>query len=147
MPSKLPIGYIDIRVFAHATEDVDKVLAAVHNVLPSEAGEVVVFERNALTGHHGNPITLIEARITDRRIAQAVFEKLCSGLGVLDKELLGREIEEHLERGNLYVRLDKQSAYLNVLKLSSVDPIHMRLHFRVSDEEVIDFCKKSGLLL
>ena len=92
MPSKLPIGYIDIRVFAHATEDVDRVLAAVRNVLPSEAAETIVFERNALTGHHGNPIVLVEARISDRRIAQAIFEKLNSGLSALDKELLSGEI-------------------------------------------------------
>jgi RNA binding exosome subunit len=56
--SKPPIAYIDIRVFAHATEDPEKVLAAVRNILPTELEENLVFQKTGLTGHHGNPILL-----------------------------------------------------------------------------------------
>jgi len=52
-----------------------------------------------------------------------------------------------LENGNLYVRLDKQSAYLGELKLSSTDPVHLRLHFKKpNSEDVIDTCRRFGLL-
>ena len=147
LPSRIPIGYIDIRVFAHATEDVDKVLKAVRNIFPSELVDVVVFKKSNLTGHHGNPIILFEARIKEKSAAQAVFEKLSSGLSILDKELLNSEIVQHLEKGNLYIRLDKQSAYLNELKLSQADPIHLRIHFKKhSQEEIMHICRKSGLL-
>lgn len=147
MSSKIPIGYIDIRIFAHATEDADKVLTAARNILPSESIDTVLFKRINLTGHHGNPIILLEARIKDRSIAKAFFEKLSLGLSILDKESLSSEIIQRLEKGNLYVRLDKQSAYLNKLKLSSADPIHLRIHFKKhSQEEIIDICKKFGLI-
>jgi RNA binding exosome subunit len=147
LSSKIQIGYIDIRVFAHATEDVDRVLNAVHNILPSELIDLITFKKSNLTGHHGNPIILSEARIKEKSVAQAVFEKLCSGLSILDKELLSREIGQHLEKGNLYIRLDKQSAYLNEIKLSSADPIHFRIHFKKhGQEEIMDICRKSGLL-
>jgi hypothetical protein len=147
LSTKIPIGYIDTRVFAHATEDADKVLTAARNILPSESVDTVVFKRTNLTGHHGNPIILLETRIKDRSIAKAFFEKLSLGLSILDKKLLSSEIIQRLEKGNLYIRLDKQSAYLNKLKLSSADPIHLRIHFKKhSQEEIIDICKKSGLI-
>jgi RNA binding exosome subunit len=148
LSSKIPIGYIDVRVFVHATEDVDKVLCAVRNVLSPELVDVVAFKRTSLMGHYGNPIVLFETRIKEESTARMVFESLSLGLSMLDKELLSSEIGQHLDKGNLYVRLDKQSAYLNEFKLSSVDSIHFRIHFKKhSEEEVVGICRKFGLLL
>ena len=147
MSSKIPIGYIDIRVFAHATEEVDKVLNAVRNILSPELIDIVAFKKTNLTGHHGNPIILFETRIKEKNAVQTVFGRIASGLSTLDKELLNSEIKQHLDKGNLYIRLDKQSAYLNELKLSSADSIHFRIHFKKhSYEEVIEICRKFGLL-
>lgn len=147
LSSKAPVGYVDLRVFAHATEDPERVLTAVRNVLPPESIGSVVFKRSSLVGHHGNPIVLFEARIKDRRLVQAVFAKLCSGLGLMDKHVLADEISTHLERGNLYLRLDKQSAFLGELRLGSVDAIHVRVHFKKSGtDEVVSVCREFGLL-
>jgi RNA binding exosome subunit len=144
---KFSIAYIDMRVFAHATEDPDRVLNAVRNIIPAESVDMVVFRKNNLTGHHGNPITLFETRIKEKEIAQLIFEKLSSRLSLLDKELLSNEIDQHLENGNIYLRLDKQSAYINQLKLGITDPIHFRIHFKKHGrEEVIDVCREFGLL-
>jgi len=147
LSSKAPIAYIDIRVFAHATEDTDKVLSAVHNTLPTELVDKVVFKKTNLTGHYKNPITFFETRIKEKDAVKTVFEKLASGLSSLDKELLNNEIKQHLDKGNLYIRLDKQSAYLNELKLCSTDPIRFRIHFKKSKpEEIVNVCKKFGML-
>jgi RNA binding exosome subunit len=147
LSSAIPIAYVDVRVFAHATEDLDKVLTAARNTLPPESIDTVTFKKTTLTGHHGNPITLFEARIKNKKVARAFLEKLASGLSMVDKEALNSEITQHLENGNLYIRLDKQSAYLGELRLSSTDPIHLRMHFRKpSAEEVIDVCRRFGLL-
>lgn len=147
LSSKVPIAYIDMRVFAHATEELEKVLTAVRNTLPAESADTVVFKKTTLTGHHGNPITLVETRIKNRKVAQAFLEKLASGLSVVDKEALNSEITQHLESGNLYIRLDKQSAYLGELKLSPTDPVHLRMHFKKPrTEDVIDICRRFGLL-
>ena len=147
LSSKAPVGYIDIRVFAHATEDAEKVMTAARSILPSESVDTVIFKKTDLTGHHGNPIILIEARIKDRKLVQTVFLKLCTGLSILEKETLSSEIEQHMDRGNLYLRLDKQSAFLNQLKLGSIDPIHLQIHFKKhSENEVLEVCRASGLL-
>lgn len=147
LSSKSPIAYVDIRAFAHATEDTEKVLAAIRNVLPTESVDSVVFEKSNLDGYYGNPITLLETRIKDRNVAQAVFGKLASCLSLLDKELLSNEIMQHLDKGSLYLRIDKQSAYLKQFRLGSTDAIHFRMHFKKSNpEEVIETCRKFGLL-
>jgi len=147
LSSKAPVGYIDLRVFAHATEDPDKVLTAARNTLPPESADNVTFRRVNLTGHHGNPIILFEAKIKDRKLVQTAFSKLCSGLNMLDKELLANEFSRHVDKGNLYLRLDKQSAYLNELRLGSTDPIHLRIHFKKhGKEEVAGVCREFGLL-
>jgi RNA binding exosome subunit len=145
--SRVPIAYLDIRVFAHATEDHDKVLTAVRNLLPSEFLEKVEFRTANLTGYHGNPIVLYSARIKEKDAVQKVFEKIASGISILDKELLGNEIGQHMDSGNLYLRLDKQSAYFNELRFQQTDPIHLKIHFKKhKPEEIVEICRKAGLL-
>jgi RNA binding exosome subunit len=147
LSSKVPIAYIDVRTFAHATEDTDKVQMALLKTLSTEAGETVVLKESNLTGHHGNPIVLFEARIKEKDAVREVFRKLSSGLSMMDKELLGDEITWHLEKGNLYLRLDKQSAYLNELRLCETDPIHFKVHFKKSDtDQVVEICRQLGLI-
>jgi len=146
-PSKLPIGYIEIRVFAHATEDTEKVLVAVAHTLPEELGESVVFEKTALAGHHGNPIVLFEAKLEDRKMLPSALQRIGSGLTALDKETLDSELKLHLDKGNLYLRFNKQQAFLGELRFSSNDPIHFKVHFKnKTTEEIIGICRESGLL-
>ena len=147
MSPSIPIAFIDIRVFAHATEDLEKVMDAVHNILPTEFVDSVTFKKANLSGHHGNPLVLLKTRIKEKRIALAIFGKLSSGLSIFEKDRLSSEIMQHLEKGNLYMRLDKQAAYHNEFKLNQIDPIHFRVHFKKhSPEEVIGICRKFGLL-
>jgi len=147
LSSKVPIAYVDVRVFVHATEDLDKVVKAVYNTLPTELADEIVFNKTNLKGYYGNPIVLLETRVKKRDAAKAVFKKLASGLSSLDKELLNNEIRQRLNKGNLFIRFDKQSAYLNELKLRPDDPIHFRIHFRKSRlEEIMEICRKIGML-
>lgn len=147
MSSKTPIGYVDIRVFAHATEDLEKVLTAVRNTLPKELGENTVFQKTSLTGHHGNPIILFQAKVTGKQALPLVLEKIASSLSALDKETLNSEMKLHLEKRNLYLRFDKQSAYMGELRFSSNDPIHFKIHFKnKTPEEIMKICRETGLL-
>ena len=147
MSSKPPIGYIDVRVFAHATEDPEKVLAAVRNLLPLEIGEEVVFQKIRLTGHHGNPIVLFQAKLVDKRALPAILQKIGAGLTSLDKEQLGSELKLHLEKQNLYLRFDKQAAFQDKVRFSQNDPVHFKIHFKnKSFEEITAICREAGVL-
>jgi RNA-binding protein len=141
------IAYIDIRVFAHATEEPEKVQIAVQNLLPLELAEIIVFQKNNLTGHYGNPIILFMAKLTDKKALPTVLEKIGSSISSLDKEALDRDIKLHLEKRNMYLRFDKQSAYCGKIKFWQNDPIHMKIHFKnKSNEEIMEICKNVGLL-
>ncbi|MGB9841542.1 MAG: RNA-binding domain-containing protein [Candidatus Bathyarchaeales archaeon] len=147
MDSKLPIGYITIRAFAHATEDPEKVLTAIRNTLPKELGENAVFQKTSLTGHHKNPIILFETKLADREQLPSALAKIAASLSTLDKEKLAREIRLHVEKQNLYLRFNKQSAYQGELRLSSSDPIHFRIHFRnKTPSEIMEICRNAGVL-
>jgi RNA binding exosome subunit len=147
MSSKPPIAYMDIRVFAHATEDPTKVQTAVRNIFPADLAETLVFQETNLTGHHGNPIILFTAKLTDKKLLPKSLEKIGKDLGVLDKEELNHDIKLHIEKGNLYLRFDKQSAFMGALKFSQNDPIHIKIHFKnKTTQEIIEFSKQTGLL-
>ncbi len=145
--SKFPIAYVEIRVFSHATEDLAKVEAAVKNLLPESVGEVLKFNKVSLTGHHGNPIVHLDAKLEDREVLPAVMEKLGSTLSSLDKAQLAEEFNQHIEKHNLFLRFDKQTAYLGNTKTSTIDPIHLKVHFKtLAGEGISEFCRQAGLL-
>ena len=147
MHFKTPIGYINVRAFAHATEDPEKVLTAIRNILPKELGENAIFQKTSLTGHHKNPIILFETKLTDKQHLPAALEKIAAGLSSIDKETLDSEIKLHLEKRNLYLRFNKQSAYRGELRFSSNDPIHFKIHFKnKTPEEIVEICRKTGVL-
>jgi RNA-binding protein len=147
MSTKPPIAYIEIRVFAHATEDPTKVQTAVQNLLPVELAQTLVFEKTNCTGHHGNPIVLFTAKLTDKKLLPKSLEKFGKELSSLDKEELDRDIKLHLEKSNLYLRFDKQSAFLGALKLSQKDPVHLKVHFKnKTAEQIKEILKQTELL-
>lgn len=142
-----PIAYVDIRIFQHATENQEKIQTAVKNLLGPELSESLIFEKTSCTGHHGNPIILFTARLTDKKQIPVALEKIGKNLGALDKEELDRDIKLHLEKGNLYLRFDKQSAFLGTPKFTQNDPIHVKIHFKnKTPQEIIEFAKQTGLL-
>ncbi len=145
--AKARIAHIEMSFLVHATEDPNKVLVAAQNLLPPEYVDQLTFSKDNLKGEHGNPITFYKGQVKDPQVAEAVIRNVGSNLSSLDKETLSRELEMRLRKGNLYLRLDKQSAYGGKPKLSSADPMHLRVRFRTSKlEEIRKVCEDIGIL-
>jgi len=145
--SQALISYLDIRFSVHATENPDKVFEAVYHLFPPNHVDDVVFKKANLKGYYGNPIILFEIRIKKKEIVEAVVKVLSSGLSGLDKEMLLREIDLHVEKGSLYIRLDKQAAFQGEFKLCSADPIRVHIRFKKRKlEDIIKTCKELGLI-
>lgn len=145
---KAPIAYIDIRTSAHATEDLEKVKKAVYNLFPEDCIDELTFKKTVTKGHYGNPITLFEARIKDKRLIGAFVGKISTNVSKLDRETIIRGSNLFVERSNLYLRLDKQAAFEGQFKLQKADPIHIRIHFTKRDEKrIMEICQELGLTL
>lgn len=141
------IAYVKIRVFIHATEDSNKVIQAVKNLFPKQLAEEIKFKKTNLTGHHGNPIILLETRLKEKELIKTLMNKLASGLNLLDKKFLAMNFEQHAKKGSFYLRLDKQSAFKGEVKLSSADPIHLRVGFKTGKViEMMKTFKELGIL-
>jgi RNA binding exosome subunit len=126
----MKITKIDIRAFVNVTEDLDKVIEAIHNILPKPLKKPISLTQKILKGYYGNQITLLKTCIQDEELIQTIIHKFKSELSNQDKEYLRREGNHHIEKGKLYIRFNKQSAYLNEIKLGSSDPIHLKIYFK-----------------
>lgn len=148
MSSKQQIAYIELRVSAHATEDQQKVQNVIQNLISTiETPQLLVFQKTTCTGHYGNPIILFTAKLDDKEVLSAVLDRIGNNLSSLDKEELDRSLNLHLEKTNLYLRFDKQSALQGVVKFSQVDPIRLRIHFRnQTPQQIAEFLQQKGFL-
>ncbi|MFW6384026.1 MAG: RNA-binding protein [Halodesulfurarchaeum sp.] len=100
----LPFHYVDLRAFCYATEDEDLVREAMRTVLPPET-EIEAAEGE---GHHGDPITVLSARVERSRGIEAIVDRLRESI---DLDRVRGELDERLDDNNaVYVGLDKQTA-------------------------------------
>ncbi len=127
----LPIAFIEVRALTHATEAPEKVTAAIRHTLSGEVFDEVQLSQERLEGYFGNPIILIKTRLSRKPNIRTVVETLFTRLPQQERELLLSDLEKRIdEEGNLYIRLDKQAAYLGEIRLGESDVI--RLQFKLS---------------
>lgn len=134
---------VQISTIAHATDDLDKVEAALRFILPESLKEREVFTRRYIQGHHGNPIVTFEAKLTRPQEVEQFTHHFASQLAKNEKLLIERDLDAHSdEEGNLYIRLDKQQAYRGIVELGDEDPIRVRLKFSRLSGNVRELMKK-----
>ncbi len=120
-----------IQVLCHATEDLKKVLRAVENVLGPEAADKISLSTEVLEGHYGDPITLVRIFLLDREASEKAFSRILVNLTPLDREELWSERSKKGKHGGkLYLRLDKQAAFLGHIRPSDKDPIKIVVRIR-----------------
>lgn len=119
----LTFSAAEINLVLHATEDESKVLKAIEEVLlvPSKR-----FLGSSSEGHYKNRI-LLEKAILSSHEAGSLAKRVISLLNSADRERLSRLVHEYSdEKGNLYIRLDKQRVCQGKVSLSETDAIRIR---------------------
>ncbi len=99
--------WLRLRATAHATEDLDKVIDAVHALtgLPEEAFAAAT-EVTDIESHHGSTVHLVETIVKNQRPIRDVLARL-----LVEPQRLLRELEARTdEDGIFYLRFDKQDA-------------------------------------
>jgi RNA binding exosome subunit len=124
----------EVNLVLHATEDESKVLKAIEEILlvPSTR-----FLRSSSEGHYKNKIVLQKAILSSKEAAMLAKRVICL-LNSTDREHLSRLVNDYAdEKGNLYIRLDKQRICQGRVLLSETDAIRIRFkpirRFKPSD--------------
>jgi RNA binding exosome subunit len=147
MSQKPDIGYVDLRVFAHATEDPEKVLTALRNLLSTDLAETIIFKRTSLTGHHGNDITFFTTHFTEKKLLPQLLEKIGKNINALDKAELVTNCNLDIEKTNLTLSFDKKAAFLGKIKFTQNDPVHMKIHFKnKTSDEILEILTKFEMI-
>lgn len=125
-------------MFAHSTENPDKILAAAKNLLPPNIIGKTNFVQFEMYGHHRNPVTLFKAE-TNFRNGIEVLQSLFSRLTTIDEELLSKDLHKYIDsKGFLYLRFDKQQAYLGRVILGSSDAISLKVKLGFHPSSLVD---------
>lgn len=123
------VSQVEIEVFAHSTENVEKVKEAVSALLPEPRPSG--FKVKVVRGHYGNPIRLLTLTVSEKEGAYTAVRNLFSRLQGKPKAYIVNTLSERMDaKGNLYLRFDKQSTLLGALNLRDDDPIRVRIRFR-----------------
>ncbi len=119
-----PLRWVEARAYCHATEEEDRVAAALANACPGG-----VPSRETLEGEHGNPIVHLRWRVDDGKALAGVWGKWKeAGLPAGLRPRLDARLDED---GTLHLRLDKQKAYEGVLALAiEGDTIDVRVKLK-----------------
>jgi RNA binding exosome subunit len=126
--------WIEVRAFCHATEEEDRVLAAVRTIMPE-----VEPRREPLAGHFGNPLLILTARAGGGAETRAAWARILAALG--KDEILGG-VDERLDKDGIYhLRLDKQKAFLGRIEVATDTDV---IAFRA---KVAAFPKKPEIVL
>ncbi|HWR24596.1 MAG TPA: RNA-binding protein [Methanosarcina sp.] len=115
------IHYINLRVLAHATEDVSRVRQALDFFL-SGAGVLEgnkLIEELSVEGHYGNPITILSVQLKKKTDCLGFARFVREGFSEEDAARLREEMPERLDDNQVFhLRFDKQAAYLQQVKLT-----------------------------
>ena len=126
-----------ISAFIHATEDPIKVTIGCQQLLPDTFRHAVVFTQRKLQGHHRNPIIFLETTIQNPTVIKESLATIAQQLRSTDRNLLSQNRHRYLdEKGNLYLRFDKQAAYNKQLAFSQADPIRVKIRSQGSNKHI-----------
>lgn len=104
---------VEIQTFVHATEDFDKVLTCLKNIIPFEFRH----SSQKTLGHFKNPIFILNIVLRKRREIEKFIASLKERLSDEDRKKIKEELEERFEEGKFYIRLDKMRAYAGEVAL------------------------------
>jgi RNA-binding protein len=127
-----------IYIVIHATEDKHKILDAVllNLEIPKEKFEEIESE-----GHWGNKIVRLITEI-NKKDTQILLEKIFKKISFIDRNNLLSNLDKHIDdKGNLFLRLDKQRICRNKISLSDTEGI--KIKFKINKNPLI-ISKKSG---
>lgn len=117
------IHNISYRAFVYGTENKEKVLESVKTLFPNSTPQCEDIE-----GYYKNPVLILSNKIDKKSEIKDFVEKLSTLKDPAKKMILHRLEEKMDDYGNLFLRFDKQRAYMGDLKVvEHGDSIHVKI--------------------
>lgn len=134
---------VQITAICHATEDPDKIVKAIAQVL-SPASLRMQSEKRTVKGHFGNPITAFSSIARSKEIG-ALLDELYTKLRPRDQTRLLEELGSRIdEDGRLHLRFDKQDCFRGIVRLKDEDPVKVTVSLKgpnVDQRSAVQFFK------
>ncbi len=131
---------LEVNALIHATEDAKKVQRAIKELLPPHLREVPTLKEKDLEGHYGNPITLINFTLEKSEWATATLENIIHRFSDPTMRSLASNLNQYLDnKGNLFLRLDKQAAFSGKLRLRQDDAIRIKIKLNRGNSDYTQF--------
>jgi RNA binding exosome subunit len=131
---------IEARAYSYATESIDRVRAAVTNVYAEEIRQDLKIEMNKTQSHNQVPIVIVSAVLNRKKDCKLTFDHLMKAFPQDDRLEIGRTLHKRIsERCVLFLRLDKQEAFLERITLArGPDVVGVKVYLRQYPRCVLD---------
>ncbi len=138
----MKIERIVVSAVVYSTEDREKVAMAIATLFPFEF-EIV---RIPAKGHFGNPIEYLEVEITKKKQIKEFWNNLIELLGDQRNYIINTLEERIDDQGQLFIRFDKQKAYLGEVEVTEKgDAVVVKaklVTYPAKKERIIEFAKE-----
>ncbi len=147
----ITISKVECSFSVHATENFDKNMEALENLIPDELIEETEIVIEELEGGYENPIEYVVTSFSNKKLVTKILEYIVSKLSKEQKMLLYDEFEQRFnqDKKSFHIRIDKQGIYNNQLIISSatnVIKIEIKLRSYIKDVDYKQFLIDKGLL-
>ena len=138
----MKIERIIVSAVVYSTENREKVATAMATLFPFEF-EIV---RIPAKGHFGNPIEYLEVEIKRKKDIKEFWNNLIELLGDQRKYIINTLEERIDDQGQLFIRFDKQKAYLGEVEVTeSGDAVVVKaklVTYPSRKEKIVEFARK-----
>jgi RNA binding exosome subunit len=115
----LSVTRVEARAYSRATEVLDRVKTAVLNLYPPTSRENIEITTTKTTSYTKLPIIIIKAITQKKQSAVEMFDYMLANLSKEDKIVLKNTLHQRIsEKCVLFVRIDKQAAFLGRIRLA-----------------------------
>ncbi|MCE7742505.1 MAG: hypothetical protein GOP50_08580 [Candidatus Heimdallarchaeota archaeon] len=142
---------IEFSFSVHSTEDFDKNMEAIANLIPEELIEQTEITVEELEGGYNNSIQYVVINFNKTKDMSKILENIASKLSQEQKDYLNNEFEKrfHSDGKTFFLRIDKEEIFKNRLVIASsenVIKIAIKMKAYVKDVNYVEFLVNKGIL-
>ena len=129
-----------IDLVCHATEDKSKILDSLFRILLILQEK---FQETEFEGHWGNKILKLTATL-NKKESLSLIKKILGAISFVERDSLLNNLQQHIdEKGNLFLRLDKQKICKNKISLTENEGI--KIKFKPNKNKIIQLKKSNKI--